>query len=71
MATRFLLSIENLRHDLKPEMLLEAEWREAVFRPVMHGLLAHTQMPESCIDWNRVVANWRLPWPKGRQPKEI
>jgi hypothetical protein len=78
MVTWFLLSIEpihdiiegNQRHPGKgPEIFLDAGWRESILRPVMRGVLAHTQMPEDSINWLAVVGNWGLPWPKGKQPK--
>lgn len=84
MITRFFLGIEVLRDiiegtpargdlvaarpGLGPEIFLNAEWREKTLRPVMCGLLAHTQMPEDCINWIEVVGNWGMPWPKGKNP---
>lgn len=53
------------RAGLGPEIFLNVEWREKVLRPVMRGLLAHTQMPEDCINWLEVVGNWGMPWPQG------
>ena len=83
MITRFLLGIEVIRiliegkpargnivaarPGLGPEIFLDAEWREKALRPVMRGLLAHTQMPEDSINWLEVVANWGMPWPKGHE----
>jgi len=78
MITRFFLSIEGLRNliegtparpGLGPEIFLNAPWRETVLRPVMRGVLAHTQMPEGSINWIEVVGNWGLPWPHGQEPK--
>ena len=87
MITKFLLGIEVLRDTIEgtpargdlvaarpglgPEIFLNADWREKTLRPVMRGLLAHTQMPEDCINWIEVIGNWGLPWPKGHEPKEM
>lgn len=86
MITRFLIGIGPIRDTIEgtparggivparegkgPEIFLNGEWREKVLRPVMRGVLAHTQLPEDSIDWIEVVGNWRMPWPKGREPKE-
>lgn len=74
MIEHFFGSIEVLRttiSKLGPEIFLNAEWREKTLRPVMRGLLAHTQMPEDSINWIEVVGNWGMPWPKGHEPKEM
>lgn len=86
MITRFFLGIEVLRDSIQgtpergdmvparpglgPEIFLDAGWRARALRPLMRDLLAHTQMPEDCINWIEVVGNWGMPWPKGREPKE-
>lgn len=73
MITRFLLGIGPIREIIKnkgPEIFLNGEWCEKVLRPVMRGVLAHTQLPEDSIDWIEVVGNWGMPWPKGREPKD-
>lgn len=79
MVTKFLLSVEPIRclfegtagqpAKLGPEIFLDPHWREKVLRPVMAGVLAHTQLPEDSIDWLAVVSNWAEPWPKGREPQ--
>lgn len=78
MITKFLLSIEPIadtingtprRDGLGPEIFLNEGWRERTLRPVMRSILAHTQLPEDSINWIEVVGNWRLPWPKGREPQ--
>lgn len=74
MIDHFFGSIEVLKMiiaKLGPEIFLNAEWREKTLRPVMRGLLAHTQMPEDSINWIEVVGNWGMPWPKGHEPKEM
>jgi hypothetical protein len=87
MITRFFLGIEVLRDTIEgtpargnlvatrpglgPEIFLNAKWREKTLRPVMRGLLSHTQMPEDSINWIEVVGNWGMPWPKGHEPKEM
>ena len=84
MITWFLLSIEPIanlingsparggivaaREGKGPEIFLNPQWRESVLRPVLRGVLAHTQMPEDSINWIEVVGNWGLPFPKGHQP---
>ena len=79
MITKFLFSIEVLRiqiegngkrHGLGPEIFFNAEWMNRTFRPVMAGILVHTQMREDSINWIEVVGNWGLPWPKGHEPQE-
>ena len=82
--TKFLLSIEPLvmlfegtpargnipaRPGRGPEIFLDGSWREQALRPVMRGVVAHTQLPESAINWIEVVGNWGLPWPKGKGPE--
>ena len=72
MITFFFLTIEPVRDTIAargPEIFLDAKWRENALRPVLRGLLAHTQLPDDSIHWIEVVGNWGLPWPKGRQPK--
>jgi len=74
MIEHFFGSIEVLKltiAKLGPEIFLNAEWREKTLRPVMRGLLAHTQMPEDSINWIEVVGNWGMTWPKGHEPKEM
>lgn len=74
MIEHFFGSVEVLKitiAKLGPEIFLNAEWREKTLRPVMRGLLAHTQMPEDSINWIEVVGNWGMPWPKGHEPKEM
>ncbi len=87
MITKFLLGIEPIRDLIEgtpargnlvaaregkgPEIFLNSPWREQVLRPVLRGVLAHTQLPENAINWIEVVGNWGLPWPKGRGPKLI
>lgn len=78
--THFLLSIEPIRDTIDgtpargdivparegqgPEILLAAHVRQG-WAP----LLAHTQVNPDEIDWIEVVSNWRMPWPKGQEPK--
>lgn len=78
MITQFLLSVTPIRAIIEgtprhpgkgPEIFLNAEWTQDVLRPVMKGLLDHTQMPENAIDWTKVVENWKLPFPNKHQPK--
>lgn len=83
MITKFLLSIEPIKDSIEgtparggtvaarpglgPEIFLDGPWRENVLRPVLRGVLAHTQMREDQINWIEVVGNWGLPWPKNRK----
>lgn len=85
MITHFLLGIEAIRDSIEgsparggvvpareglgPEIFLNSQWREKVLRPILKGVLAHTQMPEDSINWIEVVGNWGLPWPKGKNPE--
>lgn len=75
MVQWLLLSVGPVRSmfetgTLMPEIFLNDEWRETTLRPLMAGLLSHTQMREDSIHWLDVVMNWNDPWPKGREPKE-
>lgn len=86
MIENFLLSIDSIadlingtparggivadRPGLGPEIFLNSEWRETILRPLLRGVLAHTQMPEDSINWIEVVGNWGLPWPKGCEPNQ-
>jgi hypothetical protein len=54
------------RAGLGPDILLHAHIQKA-WAP----LLAFTQLPLTAIQWERVVENWRLPWPKGDAPPQI
>lgn len=72
MITIFLHGIEPIRDTINgtsrrkglgPEIFLDGKWRESVLSPVMAGVLVHTQMPETAIDWIEVVSNWELPLP--------
>ena len=72
VITIFLHRIEPIRDIIKgtprkegrgPEIFLDGPWRDSVLRPVMVGVLAHTQLPEDAIDWIEVVGNWFLPLP--------
>jgi len=56
------------REALGPEVFLNGEWMDKTLRPIMAGILAHTQLREDQINWIEVVGNWGLPWPKGHQP---
>lgn len=76
MITIFLHGIEPIRETiwgtekrpgLGPEIFLDAKWRENVLRPVLAGVLAHTQMPEDSIDWIEVVGNWTMPLPNVKE----
>ncbi len=78
MIEKFLRSVEPIRAmfegtpqkpaSLQPEIFLDQPWREKVLRPVLKGVLAHTQLPEDSISWINVVSHWGMPFPKGREP---
>lgn len=77
MIEKFLRSVEPIRamidgdrgrKPLGPEIFLDHAWRETVLRPVLAGVLAHTQLPEDSINWLNVVAHWGQPYPPGREP---
>lgn len=83
MIAKFLLGIEPIRELIEgiparggrpprpghgPEVLFGGPYLETI-RPVIAGVLAHTQLREDQIDWIEVVGNWGLPWPRGCAPK--
>lgn len=77
MITKFLLSIEPIRDTIEgtprrpgkgPEVLFSGDFLKTI-RPVIAGVLAHTQMPEDQIDWIEVVGNWGMPFPKNQGPQ--
>lgn len=43
--------------------------KRAIVRPVMRGLLSHTQLPEDSIHWLDLVINWNEPWPADHAPE--
>jgi hypothetical protein len=47
-----------------PEILLASHTRDGWV-----PLLAHTQLRSDEIDWIKVVSNWGLPWPAGKDPR--
>jgi len=76
MIQKFLLGIEPIRDlfargQITPHMLTNDVWRETPLRPVLRGVLAHTQLPEDSIDWHRVVRQWDLPWPAAKRDGEL
>lgn len=84
MVTRFLMGIETVmmtiagspqrgdpdeafvpkRPGKGPQMFLLPHVQK-LFVP----LLECTQLPADRINWEFVVKNWDLPWPKGKEPK--
>ena len=72
-VTSFMLGIEVIadlingsrnQAGLGPEALRSASLREC-----WKSLLALTQVRPEEIDWERVIAQWALPWPKGHEPR--
>lgn len=49
-----------------PEVLFDGPYLNTL-RPVIAGVLAHTQLLEGDIDWIEVVGNWGMPWPRSRR----
>lgn len=76
MIEKFLRSVEpiralieggGVRDPLGPEIFLDHSWRENVLRPVLAGVIKHTQMHEDSINWVHVFANWGQPFPSHKK----